>query len=93
MNKMEHGYACYLSHFSQNTKHLFAFQFSSVTKRGPKDFFKGELGEEEDVPQFKAPASSKNKILVSHTESLLICQVPLCFLQEGMWKTLTGQTF
>jgi hypothetical protein len=33
-------------------------KFSSVTKRGPKDFFKGELGEEEDVPQFKAPASS-----------------------------------
>ena len=78
MNKMEHGYASYLSHFSQNTKHLFAFQFSSVTKRGPKDFFKGELGEEEDVPQFKAPPSSRNKSLFSRTESLIVLDRSHC---------------
>ena len=35
-------------------------QFSSVVKRGPNDFFKGELAEEEDVPQFKAPPSSRH---------------------------------
>ena len=38
---------------------FFVLQFSSVVRRGTKDFFKGELVEEKDAHLFKPPPSSK----------------------------------